>query len=40
MQTLGSYRKGQMLFLGFGTGLGSAMVVEGAVVPMELGHLS
>ena len=40
MQALGSYRKGQMLFLGFGTGLGSAMVVEGAVVPMELGHLS
>ena len=40
MQALGSYRKGQMLFLGFGTGLGSAMVVEGVVVPMELGHLS
>jgi polyphosphate glucokinase len=40
MQALGSYRQGQMLFLGFGTGLGSAMVVEGVVVPMELGHLS
>ena len=40
MQALGSYRKGQMLFLGFGTGLGTAMVVEGVVVPMELGHLS
>ena len=40
MQALGSYRKGQMLFLGLGTGLGSAMVVEGVVVPMELGHLS
>jgi polyphosphate glucokinase len=40
MQALGSYKKGQMLFLGFGTGLGSAMVVEGVVVPMELGHLS
>jgi polyphosphate glucokinase len=40
MQALGSYQKGQMLFLGLGTGLGSAMVVEGIVVPMELGHLS
>jgi polyphosphate glucokinase len=40
MQALGSYKTGQMLFLGFGTGLGSAMVVEGVVVPMELGHLS
>jgi polyphosphate glucokinase len=29
-----------MLFLGFGTGLGSALVVEGVVIPMELGHLS
>jgi polyphosphate glucokinase len=33
-------KRGQMLFLGFGTGLGSAMVVEGVVVPMELGHLT
>jgi polyphosphate glucokinase len=40
MQALGSYRKGTMLFLGFGTGLGSALVVDGAVVPMELAHLS
>lgn len=40
MQALGSYKKGQMLFLGLGTGLGSAMVVDGVVVPMELGHLS
>jgi glucose-6-phosphate isomerase len=40
MQALGSYRGGTMLFLGFGTGLGSAMVVEGVVVPFELGHLS
>src|SRR5262247_1465591 len=40
MQTLGSYRGGTMLFLGFGTGLGSAMVVEGVVVPFELGQLS
>jgi len=40
MQALGSYRSGTMLFLGFGTGLGSALVVEGALVPMELAHLS
>jgi polyphosphate glucokinase len=40
MQALGSYRGGTMLFLGLGTGLGSAMVVEGTVVPMELGHLA
>jgi len=39
MQALGSYRGGSMLFLGFGTGLGSAMVVEGIIVPMELAHL-
>jgi polyphosphate glucokinase len=39
MQALGSYRRGTMLFLGFGTGLGSALVVEGHVVPMELAHL-
>jgi polyphosphate glucokinase len=39
MQALGSYRKGSMLFLGLGTGLGSAMVVDGRVEPMELGHL-
>ena len=40
MQALGSYKAGTLLFLGFGTGLGSALVVEGNVVPMELGHLS
>ncbi len=40
MQALGSYRGGTMLFLGLGTGLGSALVVDGIVVPMELGHLS
>jgi len=40
MQALGSYKSGVMLFLGFGTGLGSAIVAEGIVVPMELGHLS
>jgi polyphosphate glucokinase len=39
MQALGSYKAGKMLFLGLGTGLGSAMVVEGIVEPMELGHL-
>jgi polyphosphate glucokinase len=39
MQALGSYRGGKMLFLGLGTGLGSAMVVEGIVEPMELAHL-
>jgi polyphosphate glucokinase len=39
MQALGSYNVGKMLFLGLGTGLGSAMVVEGIVVPMELAHL-
>lgn len=40
MQALGSYQGGDLLFLGLGTGLGSAMVVNGIVVPMELGHLS
>ena len=40
LQALGSYRKGTMLFLGFGTGLGSALVVDGVVIPMELAHLS
>ena len=39
MQALGSYRGGKMLFLGLGTGLGTALVVEGVVMPMELGHL-
>jgi polyphosphate glucokinase len=39
MQALGSYRGGKMLFLGLGTGLGTAMVVDGGVVPMELGLL-
>jgi len=39
MQALGSYKHGKMLFLGLGTGLGSAMVVDGFVVPMELAHL-
>ncbi len=39
MQALGSYQSGKMLFLGLGTGLGSAMVIDGIVQPMELGHL-
>src|SRR5208282_1134402 len=39
MQALGSYRRGKMLFLGLGTGLGSTLVVDGIVEPMELGHL-
>lgn len=39
MQALGSYKGGKMLFLGLGTGLGSAMVVDGIIEPMELGHL-
>ena len=39
MQALGSYNGGRMLFLGFGTGLGTAMVIEGVVAPMEIGHL-
>jgi predicted NBD/HSP70 family sugar kinase len=40
MQALGSYRGGTMLFLGVGTGLGTALVVNDTIVPMELGHLS
>jgi len=39
MQALGSYEGGNMLFLGLGTGLGSAMVLEGHVAPLELAHL-
>jgi polyphosphate glucokinase len=39
MQALGSYQGGQMLFLGLGTGLGSALVVDGTLVPLELAHL-
>ena len=40
MQALGSYEGGRMLFIGLGTGLGSAMVLDDVVVPMELGELS
>jgi predicted NBD/HSP70 family sugar kinase len=39
MQALGSYESGRMLFLGFGTGLGSALITDGVLVPMELAHL-
>jgi predicted NBD/HSP70 family sugar kinase len=39
MQALGSYEGGTMLFLGLGTGLGTALVAGGQVMPMELGHL-
>jgi predicted NBD/HSP70 family sugar kinase len=39
MQALGSYQGGLLLFLGLGTGLGSALVADGVVVPMELAHL-
>jgi polyphosphate glucokinase len=39
MQGLGSYKHGKMLFLGLGTGLGSTLIVDGIVEPMELGHL-
>ena len=40
MQALGSYKGGTMLFLGLGTGLGSALIVQGNIVPMEVGALS
>jgi polyphosphate glucokinase len=40
MQAIGSYKGGCMLFLGLGTGLGSAMIVDGVLEPMELAHLS
>jgi predicted NBD/HSP70 family sugar kinase len=40
MQALGSYEQGLLLFLGFGTGLGSALVSDAVVIPMELGYLS
>jgi polyphosphate glucokinase len=39
MQALGSYEGGKMLFLGLGTGLGSALIIDGVVEPMELAHL-
>jgi hypothetical protein len=39
MQALGSYTGGRMLFLGLGTGMGAALVLDGVVEPMEIGHL-
>jgi predicted NBD/HSP70 family sugar kinase len=39
MQAIGSYDGGRMFFLGLGTGLGSALIVDGIVEPLELGHL-
>ena len=38
MQALGSYKSGRMLFLGLGTGLGTTLIVDGVVAPMELAH--
>lgn len=39
MQALGGYEGGKMLFLGLGTGLGSALIIDGVIAAMELGHL-
>ena len=39
MQAMGSYKGGRMLFLGLGTGLGSTLIADGVVLPLELGHL-
>lgn len=39
MQALGSYKGGRMLFIGLGTGMGSALIIEGVVAPLELAHL-
>jgi polyphosphate glucokinase len=39
MQAIGTYEGGRMLFLGLGTGLGSALIIDGIVAPMELAHL-
>jgi polyphosphate glucokinase len=39
MQAIGSYQGGKMLFLGLGTGLGTALIIDGEIEPMELGHL-
>ena len=39
MQAVGSYEGGRMLFLGFGTGLGSTLIADGVIEPLELGHL-
>lgn len=39
MQALGSYEGGRMLFLGLGTGLGSALIIDNVIAPLEIGHL-
>lgn len=39
LQAYGSYKEGRMLFLGFGTGLGTALIIDGFIVPLEAGHL-
>jgi polyphosphate glucokinase len=39
MQAFGSYEGGRMLFLGLGTGLGTTLIIDGVIAPMELGHL-
>ncbi len=39
MQAMGSYRQGKLLFLGLGTGLGSTLILDGLIAPMELAHL-
>jgi polyphosphate glucokinase len=39
MQAMGSYKGGRMLFLGLGTGLGSALIIDGVIEPTELAHL-
>ncbi|MGE5420719.1 MAG: ROK family protein [Chloroflexota bacterium] len=39
IQALGSYKGGRMLFLGLGTGLGTALIIDGVIEPMELAHL-
>jgi len=39
LQAIGSYKRGRMLFLGLGTGLGSALIVDGVIEPLELAHL-
>ena len=39
MQALGGYEGGSMLFLGLGTGLGATLILDGAVEPMEIGHM-
>jgi polyphosphate glucokinase len=39
MQALGSYEGGRMLFLGLGTGLGTTLIIDGFIVPMEVQHM-